>query len=450
MIRRRRSRRGEDADPGVGALIRPGLRLPRHRATTAHMCALYPFYADEGLGPAGIYLGEDISAGGSSWHYDVFQLYTDGVVTSPNIVVLGMVGAGKSSAVKTLLYRTIGLLGSDGKPRWCAILDPKGEYGPLARALGLQRLALYPGGDTRLNPLDAGPYVRSIDELRARRTQMCAALAASMLHRDLTATEEAAVGFAVDLVTDNEPNAGPPTLHDINVLLAEPTEIMVTRSGHDTPRELARAVSDVRHGLGKLVHGPLRGMFDGQSTVALDWSGRGIVIDLSAVHQDPDALTVVMIAATGWLQALLAAPESEHVPRRIQVLEEIWALLGSERVAKYYQSAQKLARAYGVANISVAHRISDLRAQSDDGTSAAKVSMGILADTQTRILFRQSSDQIPEAVELLGLTAVEAEILPRLARGRALWRVGDHTAIVQHRIGPKEWEICDTDGRLTV
>ena len=175
-----------------------------------------------------------------------------------------------------------------------------------------------------------------------------------------------------------------------------------------------------------------------------------MVIDLSAVHQDPEALTVVMIAATGWLQALLAAPESEHVPRRIQVLEEIWALLGSERVAKYYQSCQKLARAYGVANISVAHRISDLRAQTDDGTSAAKVSMGLLADTQTRILFRQSSDQVPEATSLLGLTAVEARILPELARGRSLWRVGDHTAIVQHRIGSNEWPICDTDGRLTV
>ena len=442
--------RRSSAEP-TPAVIRPGLRIPRHRATTAHVCALYPFHADEGLGPHGIYLGEDVSAGGSSWHYDVFQLYTDGVITSPNIVVLGMVGAGKSSAVKTLLYRTVGMLGSDGKPRWCAILDPKGEYGPLARGLGLQRLALFPGGPTRLNPLDAGPYVRSIDELRARRTQMVAALAASMLHRGLTATEEAAIGWVVDTVTDAESSGGAaPTLADVVGLLAAPTAEMVARSAEDDARQLARSIADIRHGLGKLLDGPLRGMFDGPSTVRLDWTGRGIVIDLSAVHQDPDALTVVMIAATGWLQALLAAPESDDVPRRIQVLEEIWALLGSERVAKYYQSCQKLARSYGVANISVAHRISDLRAQSDDGTSAAKVSMGILADTQTRILFRQSSDQVPEATALLGLSSVEAEILPRLARGRALWRVGDHTAIVQHRIGSAEWEICDTDGRLTV
>ena len=451
-MKRRHRKQREETDVGrpSGSLLAPGLRIARHRATTAHVAALYPFHADGGLGPRGVYVGEDISAGGSAWHYDPFQLYTDGVITSPNILVLGMVGAGKSSAVKTLVYRSIGMLGSNGKPRWCAILDPKGEYGPLARGLGLTRLALYPGGATRLNPLDAGPYVRSIDELRARRTQMCAALASAMLRRDLTATEEAALGWVIDLITDNETPDTAPTLHDVVELLANPTAEMHARSAEDTPRELARSIADVRHGLGKLLHGPLRGMFDGPSTVSLEWEGRGIVIDLSAVHQDPDALTVVMIAATGWLQALLAAPESEDVPRRIQVLEEIWALLGSERVAKYFQSAQKLARAYGVANISVAHRISDLRAQSDDGTAAAKVSMGLLADTQTRILFRQSSDQIPEATALLGLTSVEAQLLPRLAQGRALWRVGDNTAIVQHRIGSGEWDICDTDGRLTV
>ena len=149
--RARWRQRRSTAEPSP-AVIRPGLRLPRHRATTAHVCALYPFHADEGLGPHGIYLGEDVSAGGSSWHYDVFQLYTDGVITSPNIVVLGMVGAGKSSAVKTLLYRTVGMLGADGKPRWCAILDPKGEYGPLAQGLGLQTPRAVPRRTDKAQP----------------------------------------------------------------------------------------------------------------------------------------------------------------------------------------------------------------------------------------------------------------------------------------------------------
>jgi hypothetical protein len=59
--------------------------------------------------------------------------------------------------VKTLLYRSIGIVSSPGgQPRFAASVDPKGEYGPLAETLGLARLSLKPGGSTRLNPLDPG------------------------------------------------------------------------------------------------------------------------------------------------------------------------------------------------------------------------------------------------------------------------------------------------------
>ncbi len=160
---------------------------------------------------------------------------------------------------------------------------------------------------------------------------------------------------------------------------------------------------------------------------------------------DPEALTLVMIAATAWLQAVLARPDG---PRRIQVLDEAWALLGSERTSKYLQACWKLSRSYGVANLAIVHRLSDLRAQADDGSSASKVSMGLLADTQTRILLRQSSDQVAEAKKLLGLTSTEAALLPRLAKGRALWKVGSQTAVVAHTIAPEERWFCDTDARM--
>ena len=152
-----------------------------------------------------------------------------------------------------------------------------------------------------------------------------------------------------------------------------------------------------------------------------------------------------MIATTAWLQAVLARPDG---PRRIQVLDEAWSLLGSERTSKYLQACWKLSRAYGVANLAIIHRLSDLRAQADDGTAASKVSMGLLADTQTRILFRQSTDQVSEARELLGLTTTEADLLPRLVKGRALWKIGAHTAVVSHVIAPTERQFCDTDARM--
>ncbi len=130
------------------------------------------------------------------------------------------------------------------------------------------------------------------------------------------------------------------------------------------------------------------------------------------------------------------------------MLDEAWRLLGSQRTAQYLQTCWKLCRDYGVANVAVVHRLSDLRAQADDGTVTAKVSMGLLADTQTRVLFRQASDQLRDARALLGLNETETEVLGRLVRGRALWKVGGRTAVVQHTIAPSEATWCDTDTRM--
>jgi len=423
------------------------LRLTWNRATSAHVSSLYPFQTGPALGPNGIYLGHDISSGGAPWHYDPFQLYTDGTISSPNALILGMVGSGKSTAVKTLVHRSVGLLGSgNGQPRWCAILDPKGEYGPLASALGLAVLRLQPDGRLRLNPLDVTHGRRGVV---AQRVATVSALAAAVLRRELRPVEEAALGWVLTGLgaeRQNPSTSEGATLNELVARLANPDASTLTRAGMDAAG-FADAVAELRYGLDKFIDGQLAGMFDGATTPGLDFDGSGVVIDLSAVHTDPDALAAVMIAATGWLQHLLMRNDGI---RRIQVWEEIWALLGNETTARWFQSCQKLSRDYGVANIAVAHRISDLRAQADDGTAAAKVGAGLLADTQTRVLFRQSADQVSEAVELLGLTEVEAALLPRLVTGRALWHVGRRRGLVQHHVAPGEWPITRTDGALVV
>ncbi|MEZ5378256.1 MAG: hypothetical protein R2733_17260 [Acidimicrobiales bacterium] len=416
------------------------LHVPRHRGTTANLCAAYPFLAEAGLGARGVYMGTNLLTGGSGFAFDPFEAYTAGLLTNPNMLLAGEPGTGKSSTAKVFIYRSVGVFG-----RWVAVADPKGEYLPLAETLGLSVIKLHPGGAHRLNPLDPGPAGRTDgpDELARRQTTMVAALLSSVLHRDLTPVEDAVLGWAITHLARHA--TGPVTLNDVVAVMADPTAEMAQLARTNSV-ELARSVEAAIYGLGKLLDRSLRGMFDGPTNVTIDWDGPGIVLDLSAVHHDPEALTLVMIATTAWLQAVLARPDG---PRRIQILDEAWSLLGSERTSKYLQSCWKLSRAYGVANLAIIHRLSDLRAQADDGTSASKVSMGLLADTQTRILLRQATDQVPEARELLGLTSTEAELLPRLAKGRALWKVGSHTAVVAHTIGPAERAFCDTDARMT-
>ena len=421
------------------SLLRPGLRLPRHRATTAHLCSAYPFAAEGGLGVAGAYLGTNVLTGGGGFAYDPFEAYRSGLVTNPNVLVAGEPGTGKSATAKCLVYRACGVFG-----RWVAIADPKGEYLPLAEALGLDVVKLHPGGTSRINPLDPGPGAsgEGPEDIARRQAVMVGALLGSVLRRDLYPIEDAVLGWAVEHLARTP--VCQPTLADVVAVMADPPETLAARA-RTTPAQLAREVEPAVYGLGKLLDRSLRGMFDGPTNVRLDWGGPGIVLDLSAVHHEPEALTLVMVAATAWLQAALARPDG---PPRLQVLDEAWSLLASERTSRYLQACWKLGRAHGVANVAVVHRLSDLRSQADDGTATAKVSMGLLADTQTRVLFRQSSDQVADARALLGLTETEAAVLSRLCRGRAIWKVGARTAVVQHVVGRRERAFCDTDARM--
>lgn len=412
------------------------LRLPSHRATTADLCALYPFMAEVGLGTNGVYLGDNVLTGGDGFWYDPFSAYQAGLVTNPNVIVAGEPGMGKSTAVKTFVHRSVGTL-----ERWVAIADPKGEYADLAAELDLQVITLHPGGTTRLNPLDVEPGALIGERIR-QRTNMVVALLSTVLGRELAPVEDAAVGWACETVSVAETDA--PTLFDVANLLAVPTSAMA-RNAHCTAPELAKQLDHCRYGLGKLLDRSLRGMFDGTSTVDINNSPRGIVIDLSAVHHEPDALGAVMVATTAWLSSIVRRPDG---PPRLQVLDEAWSLLARESTARYLQSSLKLGRAYGVANLIVLHRMSDLRSQADDGTATAKIASGLLADAQTRVLFRQSSDQLDEARRLLGLNAKEADLLGRLCRGRSIWKVGTRTAVVQHQVAEGEVAFCDTDARM--
>jgi hypothetical protein len=193
--------------------------------------------------------------------------------------------------------------------------------------------------------------------------------------------------------------------------------------------------------LDKLLTRTLAGMFDGPTSVGIDWeTGPGFVIDLSAVYGDDEALPLVMLAATSWLAAVLQRDSDRRV---IQVIDEAWAAV--RHGARHFQGSLKLSRTYGVSTWLLCHRPADLTAQADDGTSTAKIAAGLLSDIQTRIIFRQPPDQVPVAAELFALSERERDWSGQLVRGRALWRLQRRGAVVQTVLTTAERALADTD-----
>ncbi|GAC1322509.1 MAG: ATP-binding protein [Mycobacteriales bacterium] len=433
---------------GNRAWSRPWGRLADPVAvTTRHSASLYPFQIGSALptGPAaGPVIGLDVLAGNTVFHYDPWQLYARRVVTSPNMVVLGQLGKGKSSLVKTHLHRQL-LSG-----RQVFVLDPKGEYTPLADLHALPRLRLAPGSPDRLNPLDPHPGERG-EQLLRRRSGTVAALAATGLGRDLTPEERAGLTAALADLTRSA------LLGDVVDGLLHPTPQMALALA-TTPDRLAAAVRPLALELRRLLTGDLAGLVDAPTSCRLDPTGPGLVLDLSAAFGTP-ALPAVMVCAGAWLSTALTGQRHPDVGltgdpggtgrQRLLLVDEAWALLHLPATTSWLQGLSKLARAHGIQLITVVHRVSDLAGQADTGSATQAQARGLLTDAETRVLYAQSPAERALLAELLGLTGPELELVTALPPHRALWQIGAHTAVVEHVLSRLERDrLIDTDQQM--
>ncbi len=249
-----------------------GLVLPRHRGTTANLASLYPWHTGPGPTTRGPYLGVNVTGGGTGWFYDPFELY-GGALTDSNVLIAGRPGKGKSTAVKTFLYREIGVY---GQRRFIAINDPKGEYGALGERLGMPIIKLHPGGRHRLNPLDPAPGDKDDAGLLGRQ-RLVTGMLAVVLERRLEPAEESLVAQSIGHLAESGERFD---LADLARIIGDPPGELLANAdiGRLSEIELRTAVMPIRFALGKLLDRTLRGMFDGPTNVSVDWdTGPGVV-----------------------------------------------------------------------------------------------------------------------------------------------------------------------------
>ena len=414
-----------------GRLALPvSLRLPAHRASSATLAAAYPFLAARPC-TTGALVGMDAMTGGP-FCFDPWALYAAGELTNPNVVLAGVIGQGKSALAKSLAVRAIATGRSVYVPG-----DPKGEWGPVAEAVGGAVVRLRAGGAMRLNPLDA--HGLDPDQAHGPRLRLLTALAETTLRRDLRPAEHGALDVAVTTAA----RGAQPTLPDVVAALAEP-DASAPRAGGVTASSLTEDGRDLAHGLRRLIRGDLAGLFDGPSTVMLDASAPMTVLDLSGLGSNDEALALAMTCASGWLEhALIGATTKRWV-----IYDEAWRLLRSVPAVRRMQAQWKLSRAYGIANLMILHRLSDLDAIGAAGTQARALADGLLADCSTRIVYRQESDQLAATQAALGLTETERDLLPALGRGTGLWKMPRRTHVVHHHLTGAELALFDTDAAM--
>ena len=423
-------------EPGPSMLRTPGrFHLPRHQDTSATLSGAYPFVAEGGLGSSGVFVGQDLYSGGS-FVYDPWVLYATGVITAPNVVLAGIVGSGKSSLAKSLYTRSLPF----GR-RVYVPGDPKGEHTAVAEAVGGRAIALGHGTANRLNPLDEGYRPSHFTDVEwestvsARRRDLIGALAEVVLARPLTPLEHTAIDTA--LTATVRENTVPILPMVVDRILA-PTS--------DSDGRLAEDGRIVGHALRRLVAGDLAGLFDGPSTVQFDPTLPMISLDLSRVTENSTLISALMTCCSAWMESALLDPAGGQ---RWVIYDEAWRLMSQPSLLRRMDAHWRLARHYGIANALIFHKLTDLENVGDSGSAMRSLANSLLANAETRIIYRQESDQLGVTAKALGLTSTERKLLPSLGVGQGLWRIKERSFVVQQQLHPAELKLFDTSARAS-
>lgn len=420
----------------------PAHVTPRpHRASSLVTSYAYPFLTEEGLGTRGVWMGKlaDISGGGD-FVFDPYELYNAEYVTGTSMVWIGTVGTGKSAGAKSFACRmaTLGV-------KVTVASDPKGEWAPVAEAMGGKVIALSPSGDQRLNPLDEGPRDSRLSDVawarlvKSRRRLLLSSIIPSLIDRDLKPAEHTHLDIALDRAVADRAGNGAVTIRDVYQWLVDPE--------HGRGGEPA-ADADVAHGMRRLVEGDLAGVFDGESTVEFDADAPMVVMDTSGfMGASGTLLSVAMTVVAAWVEAAVMDPNGG---RRILVYDEGWRMLRDELMLLRMSEQWKLARQYGLCNLLVMHRITDLDMVGDQGSAARALAQGLLTDAEIRVVYRQEADVLEATKDALGLTDREISEVSNLPRGMGLWKIGKRPFLVSNILTEQELEVFKTSGRFEV
>jgi len=449
-------RRGVNRPYCGRAAIAPGPRV--YRAATAQLAGLYPFLYGDGVPALGPYIGTNLLTGGAFSCHPIAWLH-HGLITNPNMLITGIPGAGKSAHIKALSLRLM----SYGV-KTLILGDLKNEYKELAQALGVEPVQLGPGLPARLNPLDSGPLGEDLPtdpvelderlaEIHRRRLTLLNALLGTKLGRPLTPSEEAAISQAIHETTGQAAGVSSlidPTLPQVWAVLRDPTPEMARELRMRDAEELRETVRPVSDALRAMVKGSLSGLFDGPTTVALDFTAPIQTVDLSRLDgRGDETIAMTLACVSSWGQSAIDDPAG---PVRLVVRDELWRAMRIPAMVRKLDGDLRLSRATGTIQILATHRLADFETVGAAGSPEAAIAANLIASCDVRVCLAQDTAPLAMTRDAIGLTEPECAHIASWGAaniGHALWKVGrHHSAAIRLELTPAELGWFYTNQRM--
>ncbi len=359
-------------------------------------------------------------------------------VSSPNTIVMGTIGAGKSSFVKTVCVLRPLLL----KNRRAVIFDKKdqageGEYSNVVRRYGFEPLRFTADGSgTRLNLMD--PMIARGTGVKGQSRLLNIITRLGRGDQNLNEWEEEALRAGLRMTLENAQDGRTPVLADVLPNLGRVAD--QNRYG-----ELSETARDALHMAGLAVRWTLNGLLDeyaglldGETSKTVDLTGKLTSFDISQLPDDGPAVPVVMAIGNMWMLGRL---RHERGWGTTVVYEEGWHMIGGPS-AQLIKSNQKLSRGLGISNVFVMHKGTDIPRDSPGIT--------IIQEAQSIYVFRQDRpEDATWCTDTFGFAPETSQTVEKLQDGHYIFKYGSNPEThAQHIRSDWEIEVTNTDEGL--
>ncbi|NKR30194.1 ATP/GTP-binding protein [Rhodococcus hoagii] len=429
---------------------RLGWYEPKQRpvlSTTRQTEALHLAMTRRPSGNAGVINGIDATSS-SLVCVDQFSAYGEDV-TNINVSVLGAIGRGKTSKLKTTYALRQMPLG-----RQIVNIDKKrqsgrGEYGVIADAIGSPSIRFTTGANIgpRLNLLDPAISLGGIhgdSEVRpAGQIELLYAVLEDTMGRPLREEERGAVSNALPLVTREQKNAGKePVIGDLANRMLNPRDGDFEGFGI-WAKDAQWWGRDVALALRRLSEADLAGLVDAPTTPDVHdaLTHPFVHFDVCDLPDSGPALRVVMTVINTWLANRLAARSSNFQQTEL-LIEEGWHVAQGS-TGELFRSNMKLSRGLGLSTVSAFHHISDFPKDSP--------ARALMQESSIVYLYGQERyDDAAACTEMFQLPAGSTDTLMELGPGQCLLKVGTRDPILMRHIrSPLEARITNSDAAIT-
>lgn len=356
--------------------------------TTANTAIFIPFTTQELFEPGGVY--EGLNARSRS-----LIMFLRKSLASPNGMVLGQPGSGKSMSVK----REIGNVLLRWPEDEVLVIDPEGEYAPLAQAFDGEVIEISASGKDHINPMDITEnYADDDNPLRLKAQFLMSFCELIVGGNGITASEKTYIDRACALTYRN--------------FFAHPEQMRMPclKDFHANLLQQGPGAADIATALGIYVDGTMD-VFAHQTNV--DTQKRFVVYNIVNLGKQLQTLGMMVVLDQVWNRITL----NRKIGRRTWVyIDEFQLLLLDPYCSNYFFEVSGRSRKWGAILTSITQHVETVLLNDD--------ARRMLSDCQYIKLLNQHQNDRQHLGELLGISPEELSYITNADPGCGLLVAG--------------------------